>query len=73
MERKAESNLLRPQLSSFLATGNKMNEINNAKLSGISTGLANTITAKRPKMKANKKNNFWKDIFTGFRKNLGLN
>jgi hypothetical protein len=32
--------------------GNKMNEINKAKLSGINIVLANTMIAKRPNMKA---------------------
>lgn len=69
-EINAESNLFKPHPSNFLTTGNKMNEINKAILSGISTALANTITAKRPNMKANIKNNFWKDIFIGLK---GLN
>jgi hypothetical protein len=64
-ETNAESNLVSPQLSNFLTTGSKMNEINNAMLSGISTGLANTNTAMRPNIKANTKNKFWKDSFTG--------
>jgi len=64
-ETNEESTLFKPQPSNFLTTGNKMNEINNAMLSGINTGLASTNTAKRPNMKANTKNNFWKDSFTG--------
>jgi hypothetical protein len=52
-ERKAANILFRPQLSIFLATGNKIKEIKRARLNGINTGLAKTITAKRPKMKAN--------------------
>jgi hypothetical protein len=36
-ETNAASNLFKPQLSNFLATGNKMNEINNAMLSPHAT------------------------------------
>jgi hypothetical protein len=60
-DRNAASNLLMPQDSNFSTTGNNINEINNAKLSGINTGLARIITAKRPNIKANVKNNFGKD------------
>ena len=57
-ETNAASNLFKPQLSNFLTTGNKMNEINNAMLRGISTGLASTNKANRPNMKTNIKNKF---------------
>ena len=56
--KNAESNLFKPQTSNRLTTGNKINEISKAKLKGINMALAVTKTAKRPKIKANTKNNF---------------
>ena len=64
MGKKAESNLFKPQLSNFLTTGNKMNAVNNARLSETSSLLPTTNTANRPNMKANIKNSFLKDSFT---------
>ena len=57
MEKKAESSLFRPHPSNFLTTGNKINEINKAKLSGINNVFANIIIAKTLNMKASIKNN----------------
>lgn len=62
-ERNAESSLLKPQLSSFLTTGSKMNEINKAMLSGINTCFASIKTAKKPTTKAKIKNSLWKDSY----------
>jgi len=59
--RKAESNLFAPQASNFWTTGIKIKEINKAMLRGMSTPLANIITAKMPNVKANVKNKRWKE------------
>lgn len=46
MERKAENTIFIPQDSSFLASGNSMNEISKAMLKGIRIDLAKIKIAK---------------------------
>jgi DeoR/GlpR family transcriptional regulator of sugar metabolism len=55
---KAASILFTPQDSSFLDTGNSMNEINKAIPMGINIVLANTKTAKTAKTVESAKNIF---------------
>jgi hypothetical protein len=52
MDRAVESILFKPHDSNFLAVGNRIKEISNAKHKGIIIGFAKTIMANNPNVVA---------------------